>query len=209
MTLSIRPIGTNKHEISCGKCGVEFSEAHPRCCSKGWAICVACYNEHNRFRRRKGRPAKATNCNNCGEAFTVNNPRCRDKRAWCKLCVAAKQREWCRNHPEVVARRKQEMKARLVPKYRKMVWDAYGNVCACCGEAIPEFLTFEHRNGGGNLHRRRRNIIGVLLDIIRAGFPPEFCLYCSNCNFATSGGRKCPHELARLQVVGPAKVAAA
>ena len=82
--------------------------------------------------------------------------------------------------------------------YKGMVFAAYGNICACCGLTTLEFLTLEHKKGGGRQHRIKRNYIGVYLDIIKRGYPKDdFCLLCMNCNFASREGRICPHELER------------
>jgi hypothetical protein len=82
-------------------------------------------------------------------------------------------------------------------KLRDEIHAAYGNVCSCCGETNPKFLTIEHRNGGGREHRRQFGIggLGVLYDIKKRGFPPEFTLLCFNCNCGQArNGGVCPHK---------------
>lgn len=82
-------------------------------------------------------------------------------------------------------------------RYKREAMEAYGGVCACCGESRLIFLTLDHVNGhgrryrarggssaGGNLYRRLR----------RDGFPDEgLRVLCFNCNFAVWAGG-CPHE---------------
>jgi hypothetical protein len=72
----------------------------------------------------------------------------------------------------------------------------YGGKCACCGEADPRFLTIDHINGDGRLHREAlgRGSGRVWLDILKRGFPPEYQVLCYNCNSGRSiNGGICPH----------------
>jgi hypothetical protein len=148
-----------------------------------------------------------TNCRRCEEPFTEGNPRTRRK-DWC-ICVKCYnlyQLNWKKDNPDYRALWNARAKV-VIPqykeKYKTIVFNAYGNACSCCGETIREFLTIEHKNGRGGEHRRKRNFLGVLIDIIRAGFPPEYCLLCMNCNWVERKGKVCPHKLAKLQIVGP------
>lgn len=76
------------------------------------------------------------------------------------------------------------------------VYSHYGSVCACCGESEPLFLTLDHINGGGYKHRTTvGGGLGVLLDIKKRGFPPEFQVLCFNCNQGRQlNGGICPHR---------------
>jgi hypothetical protein len=102
-----------------------------------------------------------------------------------------------KNHPELLdkwnARQRSYMK-----HHRKSLWkkvlDAYGSVCACCGEKQNEFLTTDHINGGGSEHLRKRGTVGIYRDIIKEGFPRDkYQILCMNCNWAKSVYGKCPH----------------
>lgn len=72
--------------------------------------------------------------------------------------------------------------------------------CACCGERQPAFLTIDHVNNDGNLHRK---IVGVASGmklfgyLIKNGFPPSFQVLCWNCNCGKAyyGKGVCPHKL--------------
>lgn len=92
-------------------------------------------------------------------------------------------------------------RARSRAQYLKLKMDvveAYGGRCACCGETEPRFLTIEHKNRDGHLHRATlasRGGISVYRDLKRRGWPKDgFCLLCMNCNFSTRFGDPCPHE---------------
>lgn len=87
---------------------------------------------------------------------------------------------------------------------RDNVFEAYGNKCACCGEAEPMFLTIDHINGGGNKHRKE--VLGSHLRagfstyewLARNGFPKEFQCLCQNCNVGKHRNKGiCPHKVRR------------
>ena len=85
-------------------------------------------------------------------------------------------------------------------KIKVLVFEHYGNECACCGEDEFIFLSIDHINndpsadktsgghrvGGDTLYRR----------LIRKGFPEGYQLLCYNCNFGKYyNGGICPHNL--------------
>lgn len=81
--------------------------------------------------------------------------------------------------------------------------DAYGGKCACCGENELAFLSLDHIGGGGK-HRlscgRKNHVQEIRRQLKAAGWPKDkYRLLCMNCNFATSRGRTCPHQLARAK----------
>ena len=43
---------------------------------------------------------------------------------------------------------------------RANILAAYGGACACCGESHSDFLAVDHKNGGGNAHRRKIKAVG-------------------------------------------------
>ena len=82
-------------------------------------------------------------------------------------------------------------------KIRLDILNYYSNnklVCACCGEAIYEFLTIDHINGGGNKHRKEIGSSRKLYRWLKIhGYPEGFRVLCMNCNFATRYRKPCPH----------------
>lgn len=84
-------------------------------------------------------------------------------------------------------------------KLRDAIYEHYGNVCACCGETNPLFLSIDHVNGGGRGHRKslgpKAGTHAMLYDIKKRGFPPDFQLLCFNCNCGRArNGGICPHK---------------
>jgi hypothetical protein len=78
---------------------------------------------------------------------------------------------------------------------RKMVFDHYGNKCACCGETQPTMLNIDHINNDGSKHRKE---IGnkILYDwLVENGLPDGFQTLCYNCNIAKARLGYCPHKI--------------
>jgi hypothetical protein len=75
----------------------------------------------------------------------------------------------------------------------------YGGKCACCGEATPEFLSFDHvRNDGAKDRRENGNkAVGyALYRRLAALAKPDgrYQLNCHNCNGAKGYYGICPHK---------------
>lgn len=78
---------------------------------------------------------------------------------------------------------------------------AYGGYCQCCGETTPEFLTLDHINGGGTVHRKqfKNDYWKMFRELSRLGWPKDkYRLLCMNCNHAmgrrNNPDKLCPHE---------------
>lgn len=68
-------------------------------------------------------------------------------------------------------------------KRRTIVISKYGSTCQKCGEANPNFLTIDHTNGDGNIHRKEMNNRNIYDWLIKNNFPQDgFQLLCYNCN---------------------------
>lgn len=82
-------------------------------------------------------------------------------------------------------------------RVRDEVYAAYGGpICACCGETEPNFLTIDHINNDGHLHRKNTPGATNLYTHLRArGFPSGFQVLCMNCNFGKARNKGvCPHK---------------
>lgn len=89
-------------------------------------------------------------------------------------------------------------KKRYYDKGKLLVFEHYGNQCACCGEGMLEFLSVDHTNNNGSeeLWPNGNRITGVHLyrRLITAGFPMGYQLLCMNCNFGKRmNNGVCPH----------------
>lgn len=92
-------------------------------------------------------------------------------------------------------------------KLKRLVIDAYGGKCACCGEAELVFLTIDHVNDDGAEHRRQiaaekgSRWLQAGAPTYRwlrdNGFPEGFQVLCANCNCGRHwNGGICPHQMA-------------
>ena len=115
----------------------------------------------------------------------------------CRECRNRRARENNAKNSEYNRRRHREK----YETHKKMVFGYYGTKCACCGEDELMFLTVDHINNDGNLHRKNKvstshhNIYGWL---VRNGFPDGFQILCMNCNMGKHRNNGvCPHQIAR------------
>lgn len=81
---------------------------------------------------------------------------------------------------------------------RRRALAAYGDKCACCGEATPEFLGIDHVNNDGEAHRRVLKGYGraIYQWLAKEGYPQDgrFQILCHNCNVAKGCYGGCPHK---------------
>lgn len=136
----------------------------------------------------------------------------------CKDCYGKRMAEWrnrnldtlkAKNKKRYVSLKADEIKFARVrarqnetnrewsARVRNEVIAAYGGaVCACCGETEPLFLTIDHINNDGHLHRKNTPSATNLYTHLRArGFPPGFQVLCMNCNFGKARNKGvCPHK---------------
>lgn len=116
----------------------------------------------------------------------------------CKLCCALKdEREFPHENGKIRRRicwtcrgRRERAKLKL-----DMI-EALGNVCACCGESNPYFLTLDHVENDGAEQRKTLNEQQIYRRARLAGWPKnKYQLLCMNCNFAKGHFGVCPHQL--------------
>lgn len=63
---------------------------------------------------------------------------------------------------------------------------------------MPQFLSLDHTDGGGDKHRKQTGTRGWrMYKLLRdQGWPKlKYRLLCYNCNFARAHFGKCPHEM--------------
>ena len=119
---------------------------------------------------------KVRKCRRCRVETGLHNVRTRTKPQYyiCKFC-------------EDLEDKLRRIRNRLIALVR------YGGVCACCGEATYEFLSFDHINGGGTRHKRQRETKHIEQWLKQNGYPEGFRILCHNCNAARGFYGYCPH----------------
>ena len=87
-------------------------------------------------------------------------------------------------------------------KIRHEIFEHYGQVCVCCGETTFEFLTLDHKNGGGNQQRRDLSTpnggYGYYLKLRNLGYPDYLQVLCQNCHTAKDSFGGCPHQASQI-----------
>ena len=137
-------------------------------------------------------------------------------RDYCVQCWSASRREYqkayakrnaehlTKYHAEKYLRTRETgriVRKRYYDKWKKVVFDHYGNSCVCCGETEPRFLTIDHMNNDGAQHRKDVGMGSVLFRwLVNNSFPKDFRILCFNCNSGRfHNGGMCPHETKAYQ----------
>lgn len=149
--------------------------------------------------RQKKRISVARNLLQCTEAGcnnTVVYPRW-----YCDSCADRRNERQFRHQQALSSATRQrrnqrtaEYRQKETVRLRRIVLDAYGARCACCGEDIEEFLTIDHVQGDGWKEGRKYRRDRWLRLIIKRNFPSNYQILCYNCNCAKGNGSHCPHE---------------
>lgn len=73
---------------------------------------------------------------------------------------------------------------------------AFDFKCSCCGEDDGRFLTLDHVQDDGNLHRENFNEQQIMRIAKKEGYPKDrYTCLCFNCNSGrASNGGMCPHK---------------
>ena len=136
-------------------------------------------------------------CSACGctKEHSVNRHRGEGRpHSECKDCARKRAVEYRKNNLQKVRSSNACSRAKL----KMEVLSAYsGGVprCSCCGESIYNFLTMDHVDGNGALHKKwGRRLTGDNLYrwLRESGFPQGFQVLCFNCNCGRRLG-VCPH----------------
>lgn len=118
----------------------------------------------------------------------------RDYRERNKEKVCERARKWYQENKE---RKLADLKIKRDTVRSEMI-TSYGGKCSCCGEDNPRFLTLDHIDGGGRLHREILNAggTGIMYHLKNMGWPQEgYQLLCYNCNCGRAHNSGiCPHN---------------
>lgn len=121
----------------------------------------------------------------------------------CKKCNAAYYRELYPKRRAYVIANVKQWRIRNRERLNRAIRDlnrrkrmesieAYGGICACCGEARIEFLTLDHIKPCGRAGRVQTHVI--INRLKKQGWPKgEFQILCFNCNCAKGIYGACPH----------------
>lgn len=145
------------------------------------AECKACFSIYKKVHYQKNRERiKARSC-----AYYASN-RERER----------KVRKEYRSRNRQKANERENKRTRQL---RNEMLDAYGSICACCGESERLFLELDHVNGDGAKHRAEtgcRSSTSMYRWLKKRDWPKKrFQLLCSNCNQGKKRNNGiCPHQ---------------
>lgn len=108
----------------------------------------------------------------------------------CKPCRAEWDSQWTKTLNLHAARARQW-------QYKRECIDAYGGVCACCGEDRLYFLSIDHVAGDGGAERKgngNRGGAAFYNQLRKEGYPQngKYQVLCFNCNLAKGSKLECP-----------------
>jgi hypothetical protein len=141
-------------------------------------------------------------CFSCNRQLPLSEFGKRPKRflgiaTWCKDCTNLK---WSR---AAATRGIREASRQLRGKQKRKdeVYNAYGGyICRCCGETDPIFLTIDHVNNDGYVHRKQFKT-DIYSWLRTNGYPSGFQVLCWNCNRAKHYNNGiCPHRVGLIEL---------
>ena len=123
----------------------------------------------------------------------------------CFCCNSAKGvKKHCphiQSHKQKYASKDSERISKKQQEYRKIVIDHYTKgkrTCQCCGYQGLPFLSIDHINGDGKIHRKKITSSSLPHWIVKNNFPPDFQILCHNCNLAKGTSNICPHKQKKI-----------
>lgn len=156
---------------------------------------------------RLSRPGK-TKCQECADTASKRE-KIRNSKIMGK--IAARNKEWrstdngkasragewnrfkaqANRYTRYIMARKEKLRAT-----RRECLQLYGGKCVCCGETTFEFLSFDHKHGGGYAERRRLGGgNGRFYKSLKEEYRTDIQILCHNCNQARGFYGICPHEI--------------
>lgn len=106
------------------------------------------------------------------------------------LCDNCRVKKWVSENKEKV----KAIRRKSFLKTRTMVLAHYGKKCTCCGESEPNFLSIDHINNDGNVHRKNTKSHAFYSWITNNDYPKDLQILCYNCNMAKGKYGICPHK---------------
>jgi hypothetical protein len=136
-------------------------------------------------------------CTNCNREKGPNRPGLKPESEYpvgsypCGQCLKRPARNGHSTcYPCAVEKQRQD--AIRYAKRKQMVFDYYGNSCACCGSTRS--LQIDHVNNDGAAHRKEVGSNDIFRWLIQNGYPAGFRTLCANCNHAIKNYGSCPHQ---------------
>lgn len=102
----------------------------------------------------------------------------------------ARAKAWNLANRDIILKRAKER----LREFKGIVFNHYGQVCVCCGEKEEAFLTVDHLEKNGNVHRKQTGAgVAFYKWIVDNNFPSNLRILCMNCNYGERRKLQCPH----------------
>lgn len=187
-----------EHKL-CTNCGIPLQEKTSRCSS-----CLKQLNKRRTSLREErikknqciicGISSKDARCEPCKTLENRRSRESKNRRKNLGLCVGCGKPQL---YSETRCLECYSKHRNANVRYKALVFRHYGNICQCCKEAEPGFLTIDHVHGGGDSHREELGTGAIYSWLVKNEFPEGYRTLCYNCNCAS--GRKgrlgCPHKI--------------
>jgi hypothetical protein len=140
--------------------------------------------------RAKNRDIRQSWCKRCTNKYAV---------AW-RLDPENKKKQFEYNHTALALASRSDSGRKRYAKLKQVVFQHYAinNViqCSCCGEKMLGFLTIDHVNNDGAVHRKTvKSGVVFYCWLKNNGFPAGFQILCYNCNCGRAKNHGiCPHK---------------
>lgn len=141
------------------------------------------------------RPSKGRFSSRCRECIAKRNRYYYERN---RETVKSKSAAWRTDNLEYYDTWQKQYQKRKHIEWKNKCLSKYGKICACCGETRFEFLTLDHIDNDGHLHRSEIKNRSLYEWLCTKGFPElsyRIQTLCFNCNFGKrNNGGTCPHK---------------
>lgn len=103
-----------------------------------------------------------------------------------------KKNAYAREYYKIHRQEKMDYQRKIYKRTKEKFIEMYGGKCACCEEAIFDFLTIEHKNGQRRIIKETGT--RAYRKAIKEYRPDLYEILCWNCNCAKGQLGYCPHH---------------
>jgi len=138
-------------------------------------------------------------CESCSEKHRQRSKKRRKQQLKNKVCVNCNSKELVtKRHCQACRDKHNETTLKRYSIIKDEVFNAYGGyICVCCKDTEKAWLTIDHINNDGALHRRNMSSGSNTYRWLRDNnFPEGFQVLCMNCQWGKKNCNGiCPHQL--------------
>lgn len=134
------------------------------------------------------------------EQISQNKANCRRYYLANRAEVLLQAKAYREKNKEVIDSRARIRSKKRRERQKNIIFNHYGRICKCCGETRQAFLTIDHINNDGYLHRKQIGRGYSMYAWIVKNLPDWLQVLCMQCNFAKGRLGVCPHKIAISEI---------